>query len=60
MIGVKLKSKTAKEVAAKCVENGLLILTAKEYLRLLPPLVITYEEIDKGMAILGNVLSASD
>lgn len=57
MIGVKLKSKVAKEVAAKCVENGLLILTAKDYLRLLPPLVITYDEIDKGLAILEEVLS---
>jgi len=56
MIGVKLKSKAAKEVVVKCVENGLLILTAKEYLRLLPPLVITYEEIDKGLAILKNAL----
>lgn len=56
MIGVKLKSKAAKEVAAKCVENGLLILTAKDYLRLLPPLVITYDEIDKGLAILSAVL----
>ncbi len=56
MIGVKLKSKVAKEVAAKCVENGLLILTAKDYLRLLPPLVITYDEIDKGLAILSAVL----
>ncbi len=60
MIGVKLKSKAAKEVAAKCVENGLLILTAKEYLRLLPPLVITYDEIDKGLAILEKVLKDSD
>jgi acetylornithine/N-succinyldiaminopimelate aminotransferase len=60
MIGAKLKSKAAKAVAAKCVENGLLILTAKEYLRLLPPLVITYDEIDKGLAILEKVLKDSD
>ena len=60
MIGVNLKHKAAKEVVAKCVENGLLILTAKDYLRLLPPLVITYEEIDKGLAILEDVLSDSD
>lgn len=60
MIGVKLKSMAAKEVAAKCVQNGLLILTAKEYLRLLPPLVITTDEMDKGLAILEKVLKDSD
>jgi acetylornithine/N-succinyldiaminopimelate aminotransferase len=60
MLGVKLKNKAAKEVAAKCVESGLLILTAKEYLRLLPPLVITTDEMDKGLAILEKVLNYSD
>ncbi|MEI6578156.1 MAG: aspartate aminotransferase family protein [Eubacteriales bacterium] len=57
MIGAKLKSKVAKEVVAECVENGLLLLTAKDLLRLLPPLVITYEEIDKGLEILEKVLA---
>jgi acetylornithine/N-succinyldiaminopimelate aminotransferase len=57
MIGAKLKSKVAKEVVATCIENGLLLLTAKDCLRLLPPLVITYDEIDQGLAILEKVLS---
>lgn len=57
MIGIELETKTAKDVAAKCVENGLLILTAKTLLRMLPPLVITDEEIDKGMEILKRVLA---
>ena len=56
MIGVKLKSKDAHDVAKACLDNGLLILTAKEKLRFLPPLNITYEEIDKGLAILAEVL----
>lgn len=56
MLGAKLKNGTAKEVAAKCVGNGLLILTAKDMLRLLPPLTISYEEIDKGMEILQKTL----
>lgn len=38
------------------MEKGLLILTAKTLLRLLPPLNITQEEMDKGLAILENVL----
>jgi len=58
MIGIEVKGdKTNKELAAKLIENGLLILTAGPGLRLLPPLVITKEEMDKGLAILKAVLS---
>ncbi len=56
MVGIELKSKNASEIAKKCSENGLLILTAKNKLRMLPPLVITKKEIDKGMAILTKML----
>lgn len=56
MIGIELKTKNAGEIAKKCSENGLLILTAKNKLRMLPPLVITKEEIDKGMAILKTII----
>lgn len=57
MIGVRLKTKKAGEVCKECLENGLLILTAKEKLRFLPPLTISREEIDKGIDILKKVLS---
>lgn len=56
MIGIVLKKNNAKEVAAKCAENGLLVLTAKTLIRLLPPLTITYEEIDKGIDIFKTCL----
>lgn len=56
MIGIVLKKDNAKEVAACCAENGLLVLTAKDVLRFLPPLTITYDEIDKGLAILDKCL----
>lgn len=56
MIGILTEKDNAKEIAAKCVENGLLILTAKNLLRLLPPLTISYEEIDKGLSILKSVM----
>ena len=56
MIGVTLKEGDPHDVAKKCLENGLLILTAKEKLRFLPPLNISYEEIDKGLEILARVL----
>lgn len=58
MLGVVLKDGGARDIAAKCVQNGLLILTAKTLLRLLPPLTITYEEIDRGLAILQSCLPA--
>lgn len=57
MIGVDLKTKKAADVAARCVEKGLLILTAKQSLRMLPPLTVTKDEIDKGLEILKNVLA---
>lgn len=56
MLGIELKTKNASEIAKKCSENGLLILTAKNKLRMLPPLVITKDEIDKGIAILKQFL----
>lgn len=56
MLGVKLKTKTAADIVVKAFENGLLILTAKDKVRLLPPLNITYEEIDNGMKILEKIL----
>ncbi len=56
MLGIELKTKNAGEIAKKCSEKGLLILTAKTKLRMLPPLVITKEEIDKGLNILEKFL----
>ena len=58
MIGVEAKEgRTNKELAARLVEAGLLVLTAGPDLRLLPPLVITREEIDKGLAVMKEALS---
>ena len=57
MIGIKLKTKAAGEVAKAALENGLLVLTAKDKLRFLPPLTITYDEIDAGMEILKSILN---
>ena len=56
MLGIRLKTKEASDVCGKCFENGLLVLTAKNKLRLLPPLNITYDEIDRGMEILRRVM----
>ncbi|MDE7278116.1 MAG: aminotransferase class III-fold pyridoxal phosphate-dependent enzyme, partial [Oscillospiraceae bacterium] len=56
MLGIRFKDKSASDVCGKCFENGLLVLTAKEKLRLLPPLNITYDEIDTGIEILRRSL----
>ncbi|MBQ9374927.1 MAG: aspartate aminotransferase family protein [Ruminococcus sp.] len=56
MIGVRLKTKKAADMCKACLDNNLLVLTAKDKLRFLPPLTIRYDEIDKGMEILKNVL----
>ncbi len=57
MIGVGVQGMTHKELKDKLMEAGLLCLTAgKDTLRLLPPLVISKEEIDKGLAIMAKVM----
>jgi acetylornithine/N-succinyldiaminopimelate aminotransferase len=57
MIGVTLESKKASDVVKSCLDNGLFVLTAKDRLRLLPPLTITKEEVDEGIEIIAKVLS---
>ncbi|MBR0512086.1 MAG: aspartate aminotransferase family protein [Ruminococcus sp.] len=56
MVGIKLKSKDAHDVAQKALDKGLLILTAKEKVRLLPPLTISYDELKDGLKILIEIL----
>ena len=57
MIGIEVKEGyTNKVLAAQLVQDGLLVLTAGPGLRLLPPLTITKEEMDKGLAIMAQVL----
>ena len=57
MLGIDVKGpRTNKELAALLIDHGLLCLTAGDRLRLLPPLVITKEEMDEGLAILKQTL----
>jgi acetylornithine/N-succinyldiaminopimelate aminotransferase len=47
------------DVVTACRERGLLVLTAGEdTVRMLPPLVINDDEIDRGLTILKDVLAA--
>ena len=57
MIGIALKSGNAKAFAVECAKQGVLLLTAKEKLRMLPPLNITEEQIDKALGILAGVIT---
>lgn len=56
MIGIELENKTALDVVNAALEKGLLVLTAKTKVRLLPPLNITYDDINKGLEILKSVI----
>jgi acetylornithine/N-succinyldiaminopimelate aminotransferase len=56
MIGVQIKGEP-KEYVQKCLDNGRLVLGAgSDVVRFLPPLNISYEEIDEGLEILEGVL----
>lgn len=56
MIGIQIKG-APKAYVQKCLDNGLLVLGAgTDVVRFLPPLNISYEEIDEGIAILESVL----
>lgn len=55
MLGIELDT-DVKPLVTKLMENGLLVLTAKQKMRLLPPLNITYTELEKGLAILRETL----
>lgn len=54
MIGIKTK-KTAAEVCAQCLKRGVLVLTAKDKVRLLPPLNIETELLIKAVKIIKEV-----
>lgn len=59
IIGAKVENgMDAHTIMEKCIEKGLLILTAKgDMCRFLPPLNISYEDIDKGLAIFEEVIA---
>ena len=55
MIGVKT-TKPAREVVSKCLEKGLICLTAKDKIRFLPPLNISTVELEEGLKIFKKVV----
>jgi acetylornithine/N-succinyldiaminopimelate aminotransferase len=57
MIGISVGD-SCPAVQKRCAENGVLVNCAADgNLRLVPPLVITDEEIDRAARVIGNALS---
>ncbi|CAB1245286.1 N-acetylornithine aminotransferase [Clostridiaceae bacterium BL-3] len=59
MVGVEIKGK-ASEIQKKVFEKGLLVLTAgrDNVVRILPPLIITQEELEKGLNIIYEAIKS--
>lgn len=56
MIGIFVNPEERADLVAACLEKGLLVLTAgTETIRLLPPLTISYEEIDEALSIMKTI-----
>lgn len=55
MLGVETE-KDANEVIAKARENGVLLIKAKNKIRLLPCLTISFEQLEKVVDIIGECL----
>ena len=61
MVGIEfLEGIKAADVLAACREKGLLVLTAKTRLRLLPPLTLTAHDVDMALEVLAEVLGAME
>lgn len=56
MIGIETE-KDAKEIVKSCLEKGVLVLTAKTKIRLLPPLNIGWDELKKAVAVLKETIA---
>ena len=56
MLGISTR-RPAAQVVSECLEKGVLILTAKDKVRLLPALTITEDELSGALAIMKEVLA---
>ncbi len=57
MIGVELKDPTAKTLVSKALEEGLLLnATGDTTIRIIPPLILTKEQAEEAVRIIGGIL----
>ncbi|WP_039652243.1 aspartate aminotransferase family protein [Clostridium tyrobutyricum] len=57
MLGIQLNSEKSSEVQKKALENGILVLTAgSSVVRLLPPLVISEQELESVLSSLVKII----
>lgn len=58
MLGIAVDAEKRAAYVNEMLKKGVLVLTAgSETIRLLPPLVISYEEIDEALAVMKEVLA---
>lgn len=57
MIGVKPVDKKSADIVKAGIERGVLMLTAKDKVRLLPPLTITEKQLDEALDVLLAILA---
>jgi acetylornithine/N-succinyldiaminopimelate aminotransferase len=60
MVGIEINSDSASKVQKEAFKNGVLVLTAgPNVIRLLPPLIISKEELRSGLNILLDTINSS-
>ncbi len=59
MIGIKTE-RMAKDVVLECLDKGVMCLTAKDKVRLLPALNISYELLDKALSVIAEVCAKGE
>ena len=57
MLGIETE-KSAGEIVSACLARGVLVLTAKSKVRLLPPLNIGWDDLKTAVAVLKEVIAA--
>ena len=58
MLGVSLTDKKAADVAHACLNAGVMVMTAKDKLRILPALNIPDEQLAKAIDIMKGIIEA--
>ena len=58
MLGIQTTARTPRRWCKRCLIKGVVTLTAKEKLRLLPPLTIPWEQLKQAVAVIKEELQA--